>query len=281
MSTLAASPEVGLGTVLGVEVDKLRAQARVRLALGACGIAPLLAVGLFRAQGSLPADTLFGRSLLQTGFAAPLVVLGFAGQWALPLLISLVAGDIFAAEDQHGTWPTLLTRSVSRSRLFTAKVLAAAGYAVAAVLVLAAASLLAGLLLVGHQPVVGLDGVVLPAGHAAALVMLSWLSILPPTVGFVAVGVLLSIASRNGWVGVVGPVLIGLVMVLLGLLDLGGPLRWLLLTTGFESWHGLLRGDPALRPLLWTSLVSVGYAVAALTAARRLLLARELAGSRG
>ena len=55
----------------------------------------------------------------------PLLMLGFAAQWVLPLLTALVAGDIFASEDQHGTWKTVLTRSVSRGQLFWAKTLAA------------------------------------------------------------------------------------------------------------------------------------------------------------
>jgi ABC-2 type transport system permease protein len=46
----------------------------------------------------------------------------------LPLLAAIVAGDIFAAEDQHGTWKTLLTRSVSRTQIFWAKTLTAIGY---------------------------------------------------------------------------------------------------------------------------------------------------------
>ena len=54
-----------------------------------------------------------------------LLVLGFATQWLLPLLTAIVAGDIFASEDQHGTWKTVLTRSASRSQLFWAKMLVA------------------------------------------------------------------------------------------------------------------------------------------------------------
>ena len=72
-------------------------------------------------QGTLPTDTLFGRWMHATGWAGPLVVLGFAGTWALPLLTSVVAGDVFAAEDRLGTWRHLLVAVRSPRRIFAAK----------------------------------------------------------------------------------------------------------------------------------------------------------------
>ena len=69
-----------------------------------------------RVQSSLPADTLFGRAVTDSGFAIPLVVLGFAALWPLPVLASIAGGDVFSAEDRYGTWKTVLTRSRSRAR---------------------------------------------------------------------------------------------------------------------------------------------------------------------
>ena len=78
--------------------------------------------GLFVAavsqQSTLPVDTLFGRWMHATGWAGPLVMLGFAGTWALPLLTSVVAGDVFAAEDRLGTWRHLLVAVRSPRRIF-------------------------------------------------------------------------------------------------------------------------------------------------------------------
>ena len=76
-------------------------------------------------QSAIPADTLFGQWVHQSGFAIPMVVLGFAGQWVLPFVIAVVAGDIFSSEDHFGTWKTILTRSRSRGELFAGKFLAA------------------------------------------------------------------------------------------------------------------------------------------------------------
>ena len=63
----------------------------------------------------------FGRYVRETGLAIPLVLLLFGSIWLFPLIISLVAGDIVAAEDHNGTLKTILTRSVERQQLFLAK----------------------------------------------------------------------------------------------------------------------------------------------------------------
>ncbi|MFE2584624.1 ABC transporter permease, partial [Streptomyces sp. NPDC059378] len=66
------------------ELVKLFAQWRIRLLVLACWIAPALFVAAVSQQSTLPSDTLFGRWMHATGWAGPLVMLGFAGTWALP-----------------------------------------------------------------------------------------------------------------------------------------------------------------------------------------------------
>src|SRR5512142_9607 len=106
--TIAAAPavphRVPVSRGYRFELVKLLSQWRIRLLILASWIAPAVVVGVMSKQGSLPADTLFGRWMHATGWAGSLVMLGFAGTWALPLLTSLVAGDVFAAEDRLGTW---------------------------------------------------------------------------------------------------------------------------------------------------------------------------------
>ena len=114
--------EAGLGAAIRWEVRKLRAQLRRKAILIGAVLAPIAVVVVVGAQSRPPKDTLFGRFSTDNGFAMALLVLGFASQWLLPLVTAIVAGDVFASEDQHGTWKTVLTRSVSRSRLFWAKV---------------------------------------------------------------------------------------------------------------------------------------------------------------
>ena len=250
------SPARAVAVVWRVELAKLVRLVRVQALAGVCLVAPFLAAAAVSAQSSLPQDTLFGQWLQQSGLALPLVVLGFAGQWLLPLLTCLVAGDIFASEDQFGTWKTVLTRSRSRGELFTGKVLAALSYPVIVLALLAGSTVVAGLLL-GREPVVGLGGQVVPVGHAAALVAASWSLQLPPMFGFCLLAVLLSVITRNGVAGVGGPVLLGLLMQLLALLSLPPGVQDALLTTPFSAWHGLWVEHPFYGPA-WRGLLTSG-----------------------
>ena len=90
----------------------------------------------------------------QSGWAASLVVLTFACSWILPLLTSLVAGDVFAAEDRLGTWRHLLVAVRSPQRIFAAKALASLTV-IALLAVGLAASGIAGGLARGRQPAAG------------------------------------------------------------------------------------------------------------------------------
>ncbi|CAN5361596.1 hypothetical protein BH11ACT8_BH11ACT8_03440 [soil metagenome] len=268
----------GVGAALRWEVRKLRHQKRTWAVLGGALLGPIPIVVIIGGQSRPPKDTLFGRFATDNGFALALLVLGFASQWVLPLLTAIVAGDVFASEDQHGTWKTVLTRSTSRAKLFWAKALAAGGFAVLVLLVLAASTIAASVLVVGHAPVTGLSGQSIPAGTALALVSASWASVLAPTLGFTAMAILLSIWSRNPAVGVAAPVVIAMAMQLVG--SLGGiePLRPFLLTTSFESWHGLLTAPRFSGPLVEGVLVCGVWALAALAASFVLFRRRDITG---
>src|SRR3954447_19621040 len=132
----------GLAAATRWELRKLVAQARTRWTLLAALVAPILIVVVIKGQGRPPKDTLYGRYIHHSGYAVPLLMLGFAGQWIVPLLTALVAGDIFASEDQHGTWKTVLTRSATRAQLFWAKTITALTFAVTVLIVLAASTII-------------------------------------------------------------------------------------------------------------------------------------------
>ena len=107
----------GVLAVAGVECSKLASQLKVQILLVVCVIGPFAFAVAMAVQSSLPVDTLFGRAVKETGFAIPMVVLGFAALWGFPVLASVVGGDLFSAEDRHGTWATVLTRSRSRAEI--------------------------------------------------------------------------------------------------------------------------------------------------------------------
>lgn len=267
----------GTGAAYRWEIIKLAALVRTWAMLIGCLVAPPIVVAILRSQRP-PADTLFGRLIHQSGYAVPLLLLGFLIQWVFPLLTSLVAGDIFASEDQHGTWKTVLTRSVSRAQLFWAKALAAVTFAVAVFVVLAASSIASSLLLVGHQPLTGLTGQTIASGPALGLVAAAWLSTLPALIGFTALSILLSVRTRNPALGVVGPVVIGLAMGLLGSVSGIGLLRRALLTTPLESWHGLFTATPFTGPLVQGVVVSAVWTGVCLALAYSSLRRRDITG---
>ncbi len=161
-------------TVYHWELEKLTAQWRVRIAVLACLFGPVAATLVLSSQQQTPSDTLFGRWVHVSGAAIPLLILTFVTQYAVPLLTGLVAGDIFAAEDHYGTWKMIITRSPGRGAIFTGKTLAAMTYTLVLMGLLFLSSTVSGLLIVGHQSLVGLSGTLIPAGHATELALASW-----------------------------------------------------------------------------------------------------------
>jgi ABC-2 type transport system permease protein len=266
----------GTLAVARVECAKLRAQSRIRAVVSACLIGPFAFAAAMRVQNSLPEDTLFGRGVKESGFATPLVVLGFAALWAFPVLASVAGGDLFAAEDRYKTWATILTRSRSRAEVFAGKALTALAFSSLALIVLAASSVAAGMLVIGRQPLVDLSGVQLSPWEAFGRVSLAWASVLPPVLGFTGLAVLLSVATRSSAAGIGLPVVAGLVLQLCSYVDGPDTLRRALITTAFEAWHGLLNDHPYYRPLVLGTAVSAAYLLICLAVAYRLLQQRDV-----
>ena len=268
----------GLLTVLRWELRKLAAQARTRYTLLACAVAPVVLVLILSSQQKAPKDSLYGRYVHASGWALPLLILGFAAQYLFPLLTAIVAGDIFSSEDQHGTWKTVLTRSVSRSQMFWGKTLAAMDFAVLTLTVLGTSTIASAALIVGRQDLIGLSGQTIPGSHALGLVVASWATAYAPLLGFTALAILLSVRSRNSSVGVVAPFVLGFVMNLVGTLGGTDLLRRFLLTTPFESWHELLVEHPFHGPLVEGLITSAAWTALCLTAAYALLRRRDITG---
>ena len=276
--TPGAGKAPSLVAALRWEVRKLASQYRARAVLAGALLGPIPVAVVLHAQSRPPKDTLFGRYATTNGFSLALLILGFSCQWVLPLLTAIVAGDIFASEDQHGTWKTVLTRSTSRAKLFWAKALAAGGFAVVMVVFLSVSTIAASVLIGGHQPLVGVSGQLIGAHEALRLVSLSWATTLAPTLGFTCLAMLLSIATRNPAAGIATPVVLGMVMQLVGALGGIEAIRPLLLTTPYESWHGLLASPRFTGPLTHGLVVSGAWSLVALLAGFVMLRRRDITG---
>ena len=257
------------------ELTKLLAQWPIRLALLFCWLGPAFIVAVISHQSSLPADTLFGRYMGQTGWAGPLVVLAFSGTWVLPLLTSLVAGDVFASEDRLGTWRHLLVAVRSPRRIFAAKALASLTVIVLLGAGLAASGVIGGLAAVGNRPLVGLDGHLLAPGQAATAVLLAWASVLAPTLAFAAIGLLGSVAFGRSPLGLLLPALLALVLQIAQQLPLPVVVRVALPSYAFIGWRGLFTDPTQTGALAAGVAVSLVLAVAAIVLAYRLFMRRD------
>ncbi|MCN9243456.1 ABC transporter permease [Streptomyces sp. RY43-2] len=269
------APRVPVGRGYRFELVKVVSQWRIRLLVLACWIAPAVFVAGVSQQSTLPVDTLFGRWMLATGWAGPLVILGFAGTWALPLLTSLVAGDVFASEDRLGTWRHLLVAVRSPRRIFVAKALASLTVILLLVAGLACSSAIGGLATVGHRPLVGLDGHLLSASDAAGKVLLAWVCVLGPTLALAAIGLLGSVVLGRSPMGLLLPALVALAMQLAQMLPLPVAVRLALPGYAFIAWNGLFADPVQLGPLLIGIAVSLVWAVVATTLAYLLFLRRD------
>ena len=267
-------------TVYRWELRKLVSQKRTYLGLGLIVILPLFFV-IFQDvhhHHDHGAQSIFAAQITQSGLATPVLMLTFLSVFMLPLVASLVAGDIVANEDGNGTLKTILTRSVDRGQVLAAKALAAFTYAVVAVFLSAVVATVAGIASWGFHHVVSLSGTVVSAGEALALVFASNALYLIPLAAVVSIGVLLSVITRNSAAAVVATIgSVILLYIISGIPGLEGA-RPYLLTQQFEAWQGLLRTPTDWAPVTHSIWLCALYAVPSLVAAYLVFLRRDVAG---
>ena len=263
------------------ELRKLVSQKRTYLGLVLAVIFPLIFVvfeNLHQRHGHGGNLSIISAQITQSGLATPVLTLEFLSLFMLPLIASLVAGDIVAAEDGNGTLKTILTRSVDRGQVFAAKTLAAMTYAAGAVFLSATVATVGGVASWGFHSVQTLSGTVVSAPEALLLVFASNAIYLIPMLSVVAIGVLLSTTTRNSAASVVGAV--GFVILLYIVSTIPGleGAQPYLLTSQFANWHGLLRTPTDWAPIWHSAWVCALYAIPALFAGYLVFLRRDVAG---
>jgi ABC-2 type transport system permease protein len=261
------------------ELRKLVSQKRTYLGLGLAILLPMIFVVSQLLRGHPPhADSIFASEIFQSGLATPVLMLTFLAPFFLPLIASLVAGDIVAAEDNNGTLKTILTRSVDRGQIFAAKVLAAVTYGIAAVYVSAGVGTVAGVGAWGFHSVRTFSDTVVSAPKALLLIFAANAFFLVPLLAIVCIGVLLSTISRNSAAAIVGTLGVTLVLAIVSQIPGLEGLHPYLLTTQYFAWQGLLRTPTDWSPILHSLWVCALYAVPALLAAYLVFLRRDVAG---
>jgi ABC-2 type transport system permease protein len=269
----------GVGTVYRWELFKLRYQKRTYLGLGAAAIVPILfVVAIHFRHDRRGGDFAFSSYLTKSGLAVPLVILLFGAIWLFPLITALVAGDIFASEDHNGTLKTVLTRSLERWQIFAGKWLAATTYAIVAIFLSGTVGVIAGSIQSGFNPLQSLSGTIVSAPKGLELVYVSLLVYLIPIMTIVAIGLLLSVVTRNSAAAVVGTLMVSLLFQLIGILPGLGSLQPYLLSTQFNAWQGLLRTPIDWSPIVRAAWVCALYGIPSLGAAYLVFLRRDVAG---
>jgi ABC-2 type transport system permease protein len=264
------------------ELRKLVSQKRTYMGLGLAVILPLIFVIVQNVHQHHDhgggGDSIFAAQITQSGLATPVLMLLFESVFFLPLIASLVAGDIVAAEDGNGTLKTILTRSVNRGQVFAAKTLAALTYGAIAVFLSAIVATVGGVVSWGFNEVKTFSGSIVSASEGLLLVFAANGCYLIPLLAVVCIGVLLSTATRNSTAAVVGTV--GFVILLFIVSSIPGleGIKPYLLTEQFENWHGLLRTPTDWAPIWHSAWVCALYAVPTLFAAYLVFLRRDVAG---
>ncbi|HUO69596.1 MAG TPA: ABC transporter permease [Solirubrobacteraceae bacterium] len=279
MSAISHAGRPGVGVVYRWELTKLRYQKRTYLGLGAAAIVPILFVlAIHFRHNRHGGDFAFASYLNRSGLAVPLVLMLFGAVWMFPLITALVAGDIFASEDHNGTLKTIFTRSLERGQIFSGKALAAATYAIAAILLSGTVAVLAGSLQSGFNSLQSLSGTIVSAPKGLELVYASLLVYLMPIATVVCIGLLLSTITRNSAAAVVGTLMVSLLFQLIGILPGLSGLQPYLLSTQFNAWQGLLRTPIDWAPIVRAAWVCAMYGLPALFAAYLVFLRRDVAG---
>ena len=269
----------GVATVYRWELRKLRAQRRTYLGLGAAAIVPLIfIVALLSTSGGGPEDVPFGRYVRETGLAIPLVGLLFSSVWLFPLITALVAGDIVASEDNHGTLKTILTRSTERWQIFAGKLLAALSYAFVALVVFVSVGLVIGGLIWGFDPLTTLSGTQVCAGRGTLLIAGASLAYFVPMMAIAGIAILLSTVTHNSAGAIVGTLIASFVMQLLAVIQALAPIKPYLLSTQFDAWQGLLREPADWAPIVRAAWVSALYAIPTMGWAFASFVRRDVAG---
>ncbi len=289
MSSIAASPPLPAPVaharrpstliVYRWELRKLISQKRTYMGLGLAVILPLIFVvvqNIHTRHGG--GDSIFAGQITQSGLATPVLMLLFESVIFLPLIASLVAGDVVAAEDGNGTLKTILTRSVDRGQVFVAKALAALTYATIAVFLSAAVATVGGIASWGFNSIKTFSGSTVSASEGLLLVIAANACYLIPLFAVACIGVLLSTTTRNSTASVVGAVGVVILLYIVGGIPGLEGIKPYLLTEQFENWHGLLRTPTDWAPVLHSLWVSALYAVPSLFAAYLVFLRRDVAG---
>ncbi|GHF49903.1 ABC-2 type transport system permease protein [Amycolatopsis bartoniae] len=260
--------------MIGVELRKLVLRPRVWASvLLLCLLPAIVAVFLATADFAPPPGQggAFLSAVVSDGTLYPAAALALVLPLFLPIAVAVTAGDAIAGEAAGGTLRYLLVRPVGRTRVLTAKLVAIAVYATAAIGIVVLTSLVIGVLLfgTGAQAVPGgppagavsLSGVPLTSSSLALRLLGAVGYIVLSMVGFAAITLFLSTVTESAVGAALGGLAVLITSSVLETLDAAAPVKPYLPTHYWLSWLDFFRD-----PVLWRNidsglLLQAGYIV--------------------
>jgi hypothetical protein len=112
-------------------------------------------------------------------------------------------------------------------------------------------------------------------GRTLAVTVVSWFYSVIPVIAYMSVAILFSVATRNGILGVSGPLLVALTTQLLQLIGNGVIVHMLLIGSAFDGWHGLFTQHPFLGPMLVSIAVCLTWIGLSLAISSRIIRRRD------
>jgi len=246
----------------GSELRLVFGRLRNLALLGVLGAVPVLFGILFRltmssAEG--PGGPAFLNQLAGNGVFLAVIVLELAlTLLLLPLLTAVVSGDAIAGEAGHGTLRGLLIVPAGRTRLLAVKYVAIAVYCLAGCLLLAAMSLIMGLILFPAGPVTLLSGNTIPlsAGLLRVLVLALYAAAAMTSLG--AIGLAASTLTQHPVGAIAGLLVLVVASEICDQLPSLSAIHPFLPTHFWLQWDGLFTS-----PTDWSSILHglVSFAV--------------------
>lgn len=232
---------------LRVETLRQLRRRRTAIALGFLAVLPLIIVGAFAlGSGSGESGDTFTDLAQQGGLNLAVFVLFAATGLLLVVAFALFFGDSVSSEASWGSLRYLLASPIPRARLLRQKCVVAAGFGLAALLILTVSSLVVGSIAYGWHPLESIDGDTLSPG--TALVRLG------VVLAYLAVS-LIFVAGAAFWLSTVTDAPLGAVGGAVGIVILSNILDTI---TALGDWRSVL---PTRRQFAWTDALqaSIGW----------------------
>jgi len=256
--------------LISIELYKIFSKGRTYIGLGAVFVIVLAILLGIKMEGKTTLDfviqslkdTFSFEGNLVNGYFVTYLVLNTL--WLhVPILVSLVAGDLLAGEANSGTFRLILTRPISRTKWLIAKFIAGWTYLFVLILLLAVLSLGLGLLVFGPGDLIVFRGNITIFGADDLI----WRFLLAFGFGVLAMTTVASLAfllsafTDNS----IGPI-IGAVAIIIGISTISTvgqsilrPINYYLFTTYLPSWTLFFELDVNWNKVIHAILVEVGY----------------------